>query len=336
MHSGKAHQCLILGGGLAGLMAARRLHNAGIGVTVIDKGRGLGGWLATRRFSHPDVGEGVFDYGAQYFTARNGRFRQELAGWIEAGVARQWSEGFYTAAGDLKIDGEPRYIGTAGIRGIAKHLAAGLDTHAATRITAMGFSGGRWELHADTGDVFRGDSLIMTPPLPQIIALLRAAGLPSDPALLTRLGAVEYRQCIALLALLAGPSAVPAPGGLWSNGNPIRWIADNQQKGISPQAVALTIHAGAEFSNAYWDTPDEMVAAALLKAAAPWFKSPVLRHQLHRWRYSQPVSGGEPEYCHTLKAPAPLILAGDGFSGGRVEGAARSGLAGAEALLEVL
>ena len=76
-----------------------------------------------------------------------------------------------------------------------------------------------------------------------------------------------------------------------------------------------------------------MVATTLLKAAAPWVKSPVLRYQLHRWRYSQPLSGGTPEYYRTLEAPAPLILAGDGFSGGRVEGAACSGLAAAEALL---
>ena len=61
MHSEKAHHCLIVGGGLAGLMAARKLHDAGIGVTVLDKGRGMGGRLATRRFSHPEVGDGRDD-----------------------------------------------------------------------------------------------------------------------------------------------------------------------------------------------------------------------------------------------------------------------------------
>ncbi|MEY3368848.1 MAG: hypothetical protein RI973_2003, partial [Bacteroidota bacterium] len=39
----KDHDVLIIGAGIAGLSAARRLHTAGWQVAVFDKGRGPGG-----------------------------------------------------------------------------------------------------------------------------------------------------------------------------------------------------------------------------------------------------------------------------------------------------
>ena len=53
--------CLIVGAGIAGLVAARSLQSRGFSVLVLDKGRGVGGRLATRNFEG-----GRFDYGAQF------------------------------------------------------------------------------------------------------------------------------------------------------------------------------------------------------------------------------------------------------------------------------
>ena len=76
---------LIIGAGLAGLSAANDLRQAGRKVLVIDKGRGLGGRLAGRR-----IGDATFDHGAQFFTARESRFKAAVEGWIQAGVAEEW------------------------------------------------------------------------------------------------------------------------------------------------------------------------------------------------------------------------------------------------------
>ena len=56
----------------------------------------------------------------------------------------------------------------------------------------------------------------------------------------------------------------------------------------------------------------------------------MLEFQVHGWRYSQPVDTYS-EAC--LMVEDSLVFAGDAFAGPRVEGAALSGLAAADALL---
>ncbi len=109
------------------------------------------------------------------------------------------------------------------------------------------------------------------------------------------------------------------------------FIADNRQKGISPGAVALTIHANAGFSRSCFEAPAEDVARRLLHAADAWLGNEVEAWQLHRWKFSQPAATC-PEACLYTALPAPLAVAGDAFAGPRIEGAFLSGLAAAKIL----
>jgi renalase len=172
--------------------------------------------------------------------------------------------------------------------------------------------------------------------VPQSLKLL-AAGLASPPERIRGdLEQIRYAPCLAVLAQLPGVSLIPTPGGLWLPGEPIAWMADNQLKGVSSaEGAAVTIHAGPQFSQAHWATPEAEVTSALLAAATPWLGSMPVRTQLHRWRYSLPLRV-HPERCVVLREPAPLVFAGDAFGGPRVEGAALSGLAAGAALAEVL
>ena len=258
----------VIGAGLAGVAVARRLSGVAE-VTVFEKSRGLGGRMATRRIADDHYGQGVFDYGAQYFTAREPEFLSWVKRWQNAGIVREWSRGFYTEDRILRIDNEPRYIGTKGMRSITKHLARGLSAHPQVRVTKLSVKNQKWIISSESGETFNADSLMLTPPLPQTLQLLETSGIPLPAARTATLQQVSYFRCIALLALLKTPSGIPDPGGVWGSGQPVQWIADNQRKGISP-AAAVTIHASPDFSDANWHAEKNRIADQLLNAAKHW------------------------------------------------------------------
>lgn len=305
---------LIIGAGIAGLAAARRLAEHGCAVTVVDKARGPGGRMATRR-----IGGLRFDHGAQYFTAVSPRFRAAVSEWERAGEVHEW----------FRLDGKARYRGAQGMNGIAKHMAAGLDVQPGVHAEQVNFDAGQWLIRAKSGGTYRAEALLLTAPVPQALELLGplAEGLPQT------VRAIRYFPCFALMLALEDEASVPAPGWARPTSGPLSWVADNHTKGISAGPGALTLHTTPEFSRAHFDEAPEQVAARLIDAASPWLRGARVREwQLHRWRYSL-VSTPGPEPCVLLRAPGLCALAGDAFGAPRIEGAFLSGYAAAMALL---
>ena len=319
---------LILGAGISGLVAGATLREAGHRVILLEKSRGPGGRMATRRFSG-----GVFDHGAQFFTVQEPIFKNLVNKWEQAGVVKEWTYVFPSPNSLPSSSSNPRYQGVKGMTSAAKYLARDLDVQLNTRITSISTDGYQWT--AITGDnrQFSGNGLILTPPVPQSLALLKAGGINLPAKESHSLEALQYDPCIALLAILDGRSAIPAPGGVQLESGPLRWLADNTQKGISPNQIALTLHASREYSRRNFETTPQLIADYLLSQASPWLSGSILDWQVHRWRYSQPVHSYPERY---LKVPEwlPLYFAGDAFGGPRVEGAVLSGLAAAEAMME--
>jgi predicted NAD/FAD-dependent oxidoreductase len=138
-----------------------------------------------------------------------------------------------------------------------------------------------------------------------------------------------------VLAVLAGDSRIPPPGGQWMPGEPIAWIADNRRKGVSPAVTTVTLHAGPKFSRENYALGDEETAAQLISAAGDRLGSTVVKAYVHRWKFSLPTVT-HPDRCLTVAGPPPVVFAGDAFGGPRVEGAALSGLAAAEAVADTL
>jgi predicted NAD/FAD-dependent oxidoreductase len=314
------------------LTAATILQKYEVQVTILDKGQGIGGRLATRRLEDSDVGVGVFDYGAQYCTARTPLFQEFIDTWKNSHVTKIWSHGFRTADGQLKQNGVPRYIGTDGMRRIAKHLAHDLDVHTSTHVTSLKWLGKRWGIMTEAGTLFESDIVGLTAPVPQSLELLKHSLIPLPCDMAEQLEKIRYQPCIAMLAFLKQPSLIPEPGGMWLSGKPIAWMSDNYKKGISPKGYAVTIHTGPEFSQQYWDEPDNAIAEKLVEASTRWLGGDVARYHIHRWRYSQAIQGfGEP-YAY-FDQPGPLFLFGDAFGGNRVEGAFLSGHAAANQIM---
>lgn len=311
---------VVVGAGLAGLVAARTLHAEGHRVTVLDKGRSPGGRLATRR-----IGAATLDHGAQFFTVRDDRFGSMVAAWAADGLVAEWCRGF-TPAGD----GYPRFAVPAGMNALAKHLAAGLDVRCRQLVFAVRDRPGGWDVGLDDGTAIAADAVVVTTPVPQSQAVLISAGVELPAGLRT----LDYDRTLALLVVLDGPTAVPAPGGVQSPDALWSFVGDNQAKGVSA-VPALTLHAAPDWSGEHWDDDPAATLATLVAAAQPWFGgSAVVEAQLKRWRFATPRTTWHQPCYVADDTDAPVVLAGDAFAGPRVEGAALSGLAAARALID--
>jgi hypothetical protein len=302
----------VVGAGIAGLLLAGALKARGEDVVVLEKSRGLGGRLATKR-----VGEAVFDSGAQYFTAKSERFAALVAGWAARGVVVPWPGG-----------STHRWIARPSMNALGKYLAEGLDVRREAKVVRVRRADGGWELTIENQAACRAGRLVLTAPLPQSLSLLQAGGVDLPRALAAELAALTYHPCLALLLTLEGPSAVPAEGVALTAG-PVRWIADNTKKGISPgMAGAVTVHLSPAFAAEHYARTETELAAWVVPGIADRLGSPVRQVTLQRWRFSEPAATyAEP--CVWL-AELGLGLAGDALGGPRVEAAALSGLALAE------
>jgi renalase len=323
--------CLVIGAGISGLIAARRLTTAGLETTILEKDSTVGGRLATMCLSgsgDQELGSTAFDYGAQFFTVRDARFKKLVDQWQADGLVVEWSRGFAAGDGSYYADGHPRYRGQPNMAALSIYLADGLNVHLNRKVDSIRLDEGLWSLSLSSNLRLKSSSLILTPPVPQSLELLKAPWLAAGQIL----EKISYDPCLALLILLDGPGDIPHPGGLWPHGEPIDWIADNYQKGVSSIPGAITIHAAAEFSREYWDAEDEVICSILLAAADPWINGQIVKKQVHRWEHSKPMwTYPDPYFVPDLGAP--IIFAGDAFAGPRVEGAVLSGLAAADWIL---
>lgn len=325
----------IIGAGLSGLMAAQSLRHTRYRIRIADKGRSVGGRLATRR-----IADGLADHGAQFFSVRTNTFQAYVDHWLDLDLAYVWSHGWSDgslAAPDGRGEGYPRYAIRGGMNALAKHLAQGLnpyvDLQVNTRIIALRVAGTGWQAQAEDGRVFTADRVILTAPVPQALEMLDNGATilhPDDRAALER---IAYAPCVAGIFHVEGEATLPDPGALQRIGAPISWVADNQRKGISPGARIITVHAGPDLSRSLWDVDAESALAQLLTEGLAPHLAPHARlvsGQLKKWRYALP------EVIHPTPALVAeglprLIFAGDAFGGPRIEGAALSGLAAADA-----
>ncbi len=313
---------LVIGAGISGLLIARILHDVGRSVRVLEKGRGFGGRMATR-----SIDNARFDHGAQYFTVRDPEFQTWVGRWKAAGIARKW---FNKLPGDPKADGHPRYIGARGISDIAKGLSEGIQVFRETQAKELRWNDPGWTVRTDSGSVFPTDQLIITAPVPQALELLDRCGVPLPDEDIETLKTVRYEKALAVMAHLNGPSAIPSFGGMKVKESPLTWLADNQRKGIS-DVPAVTLHSDSAFAKTHWDSPDEVHGNLLIESAKPYLGAQVTKFTCHRWGYARPKQTyGSPFFHHS---PSDLLLAGDGFGGPLVEGAALSAIKAAGVLL---
>jgi renalase len=325
-------EVLIVGAGLAGLTAARTLTQQGRVVQVLDKGRSVGGRLATRR-----IQSGAADTGAQFFTTRSDTFKTEVDSWQAAGLVSVWGHGW--SDGSVKrtpSDGHSRYIVNGGMNALAKYLTKDLtDVRVDVQVASVERINNSWQLTDTAGNIYTASVLLMTPPVPQSLALLTAGSVPlsdSDRAALER---IEYGPCLCGIFAIEGTVTLPDPGAVQDFDKTVYWMADNRRKGLSSDVSIITAHVEARYSRQHYDAPDAETLAFIYDAMKPYLapNARIIEQQLKKWRYSIPLTTHPKD---TLAAEnLPLFFAGDAFGGrGRVEGAYLSGLAAGIAIAQ--
>lgn len=310
----------VVGAGIAGLVAARVLADAGCAVTVFEKSRGPGGRCATRRSE-----VGPFHHGVAGFGAQTAAFRQALAGW----QAQGWAA----------ADAAGRWAGRPTMNALARQLAEGLVLRTEHTVRPpQRKADGSWQLataeHGTLPEPF--DVLLLAVPAEQARPLCA-----DSPSLLQALAGVHGLPCWTLMLGWPPGAAAPAlPDAARVAASPVldEVVDVSALHGAAPAAdpgwQRWVLHATAAWSTAELERSPEDAVAALLAAlqtvaepGPPW---PAPAHAVaHRWRYAQvaePAAGA----CG-WDAALRLGSCGDAWGGGAAagpEGVERAWLSG--------
>lgn len=320
----------IIGAGMAGLAAARRLQEAGHACVVFEKSKGLGGRLATRR-----IDEFTFDTGVTSLSPGTSALGIEMTEKLDTTdlieIHRRIDVHEYgrISPGSSTANKGVRYGYRNGVTTIAKLLAEGLEIRLSTPVECINEVANRYELH---GELF--DRVIITSPTPQTQFLLQTVGERRA------LDSVRYRSCLSVLLGYGTPDPDVPYFALIDpeQRNPLVWLSLESVKvpGRAPEgACAMVAQLNAAYSAEYFAAPDaEIVSEAVAQVRrllGHEFDHPQVS-EVKRWKYSQP------ELSISFDSANPpgtrVLVAGDGMNGGRAELAYDSGLRAALRLME--
>ncbi|WP_102108507.1 NAD(P)/FAD-dependent oxidoreductase [Oceaniglobus roseus] len=295
----------VIGAGLAGLVAARRLADAGQEVTVFDKSRGLGGRLASRRR------EGwAFDHGAPGVDPAG----SGLSAWLAEAEA--------AGAADPTGSAPNTHRGLPGMSGLVKPLAEGLEIRREVTVEQVLTQGAGFRLVAAHGqELGRFDRVISAIPVVQARRVL--SGVLGGNGV----GALESVVMDPCWTLMAGWTVDPKPNAP-ATAEPFAAIL-RQDRG-RPVWVA---HASPGWSRAHLEQEAERIRPVLLNALMAQLGTTTLPAiaMAHRWRFARTARPlGRP---FLSEAGGRVLAGGDWALGPRAGHAWASGAAMAEALL---
>ena len=307
----------VVGGGISGIACARALADQGATVQVLDRGRRLGGRMGGRTLHGR-----VVDLGASYLTVgADSPFAPVVAGWVDRGLARPWTDTFAVAGPDgieQTTTGPLRYGTAGGLRTLVEDLAAGLDVRLERTVHAVTGAG------RPSVDGQPADAVVLAMPDPQAARLATPDAVPDAgwrPTLSVALGWPTRRWAADVHGAFVHDSPV------------LDWVADDGDR-RGDDAPVLVAHSTPEFAAAHLDDPDTAApaVAAAVRAALGIAEEPAWSH-VHRWSFAKPA--------HAREAPFDLTgglgLCGDGWSApSKVESAWRSGDALGHALAATL
>ncbi len=291
---------------MAGLSCATALHGRGHDVVVFDKGRGAGGRMSTRRLDTRS-GTACFDHGAQYFTARDPAFLDQVRRWEATGHAARWPAA-----------GADAWVGMPAMNAPVRAMADGLDVRWGMRAEGLSRDG-RWRVRGDGIGANPFDAAIVAVPAEQVPALVEG----HDPAMAEAALSTPSAPCWTVM--VAYRSRVPTDRDRLTDPGPLASAVRNSAKPGREGPEAWVLQAGAEWSQAHIeDTPAE-VEAMILDTFAHEIGGELphrIATSVHRWRYARSGNLGTGALWN---ADRRLGVCGDWLIGPRIEAAWQSG-----------
>lgn len=315
---------VVVGAGISGSVCAWRLAKSGHEVTLVEKGRGVGGRMSTRRMEGARI-----DHGAQFFTVRDPRMEELLSLWKDENAVEPWYDHI---AGRPDVPGGQRYKGTEGMTSPAKVLAKEFSVETNLFVDLVERKNEHWLISERYGDMrkLKADHLVITIPSIQLLELFDRSNYSLDDNTMKSIRSICHTRCIAVLGIMDRSSVLKEPGTITHPVPEIDWISDNQIKGISSEP-ACTIHASDEYSQKFWDAPDDERVPFLLSVAEKHLEVKITSWASHRWGFAKPIVTFGATHWHSFEKG--ITLAGDGFGGERIENAALSGWEAADSIL---
>lgn len=309
----------IIGAGISGLSCATQLKALGYQVQLYEKSRGVSGRMSTRNEE-----SWTLDHGAQYFTARDPLFIEELNNWIDAKVAAIWNPRLKVFKNNQWQDStsqENRYVGIPAMNSPGKYLAKNLPLALTQTINQITYYQDKWHLHSlEQGDIEQQyDWLVLALPAPQSLALAQSI----DKSIEMLATQANMQGCWTVMASFTENLNLPFDAAFINN-EIISWISRNNSKPNRPGPETWIIHANPQWSQK-WIELDKAEAAKLILACAKrlGLDCDKAKISIHRWRYASGHTNSPLGF--SLQEDLKIGFCGDWLNGGRVEGAWLSG-----------
>jgi predicted NAD/FAD-dependent oxidoreductase len=308
----------IIGAGLAGLSCAQQLQASGFKVQIFEKSRGPSGRMSTRNGDNWSA-----DHGAQYFTARDPLFIEELNTWIKDGIAGAWTprlKVFEDSQWRESTSKENRYVGIPAMNSPGKYLAKNFKVKYSQTINQITFNDGKWTLHSleETSIDEQFDWIVLAIPAPQAFTLTNLI----DQTIAEKNG-VDMWGCWTVMATFTKKQDL-AYDAAFINGETISWISRNNSKPGREGLETWTIHANPQWSQQWIELDKEEASKRILESAKGLgLDCQNAQISVHRWRYASGSMRANTGF--KVYEDIHLGLCGDWLHGGRVEGAWLSG-----------
>ena len=309
----------IIGAGIAGLSCATQLQALGFQVHIYEKSYGPSGRMSTR-----DKNGWSADHGAQYFTARDPLFIEELNTWIKADVAALWNphlKVFQANQWKESTSQENRYVGSPAMNSPGKYLAKNLAIEFNQTVDRITHQNSKWLLHTlENHDIERQfDWLVLALPAQQTYTLTKSI----DKSIEAISAQVNMQGCWTVMAQFTQKPTVDFDAA-FINDEIISWICRNNSKPGRTGQESWTIHANPEWSQQRIELDKDEAAKLILDCSKNLgFDCDDAVISTHRWRYASGFLKSIPGF--RLNTDLKLGLCGDWLNGGRVEGAWLSG-----------